>query len=567
MPSSQKPLRDRYRLEKILGRGGSGTVFLAQDLISDRPVAVKEICLEASGPQRKAALLEQFRLESQLLQALENPGLPRIHDSFVDEDFCYLVMDYIEGTNLLRLVRERGPVSERTALEWGRQIAATLAYLHTSSTPVILRDLKPSNLMLTREQKIKLIDFGIAKLYDPETGLETRTSARGLLTPGFASPEQYSGGTDPSSDLYSLGATLYYLLTGQIPPDSIDLLTGARELPPLAELRPDVSPATRDMIAQLMILRREDRPGRAELIRDRIGVLLQGGLGSTLSEPLRLSPKLPPPVARRAWKAAALLLFFSACVVPALPRIWGITLQVESDPPNARVFVNSRPVGLTPLEVALPRGTAMVHVAMRDRVAVTETAVLDRGVFRMRAVLEAAQPASENERESYERLLEPPPARDWGSLHAPGYYPPSKGAVPWRPAPAEEKELLGLRYSVPMDWKVLEEQVEGEQGRVVLSALNRNLELVVRTGQDLGPLVDAENALLEAEGWKIISCLVGPQRAVLRYQQAPDVRCVRIYGYAEQRLARLTLCCEPCPEPAYLIQQLDLLRSHVDLVF
>ncbi len=187
-------LEGRYRIERTLDRGGSSTVYLATDLVNERPVAVKAIWIEASSPQRRQALLKQFRLEASLLLTLDHPGLPKVYDSFEKGDQCYLVMDYIEGRNLSQRVRRDGVLESVEVARIGREVATVLDYLHSQNPAVVLRDLKPSNIMMTDSGQIKVIDFGVAKLHDPEQSLQTLTSARGMLTPGFAAPEQYRHG-------------------------------------------------------------------------------------------------------------------------------------------------------------------------------------------------------------------------------------------------------------------------------------------------------------------------------------------------------------------------------------
>ena len=242
----------RYRIEEKLGEGGMGAVYRAQDWLKDRPVAIKEFRLgnlpsEADlvppgGDQTLAhpqsihyltreKALDQFATEARLLSALHHPNLPEVYDFFSMGFEGYIVMTLIEGHSLADWVeRYNQPIPEQVARNWLEQILDALIYCH--SNDVIHRDLKPENILLTDSGQIYLIDFGIAKLI---AGVPKATSigARSF-TPGFAPPEQYSGrgGTDGRTDLYSLGAVAYYLMTGQAPTDAADRMAGDEPIPP-----------------------------------------------------------------------------------------------------------------------------------------------------------------------------------------------------------------------------------------------------------------------------------------------------------------------------------------------
>jgi serine/threonine-protein kinase len=197
-------LHNRYRIEGQLGKGGMGAVYLAQDLTLQIQVAVKENLNPSPEAER------QFKREASLLATLRHPNLPRVTDHFILEGKQYLVMDYIEGEDLASVAKKGTPSADQV-LNWSMWICDALIYLHSRQPPVIHRDIKPANIKLSPDGKLMLVDFGIAKIYD---STETATGARGL-TPGFSPPEQYGGSpTDHRSDQYSLGATLYNLLTG-----------------------------------------------------------------------------------------------------------------------------------------------------------------------------------------------------------------------------------------------------------------------------------------------------------------------------------------------------------------
>lgn len=211
-------VRQRYHILTQLGQGGFGAVYKAEDTqLGNRLVAMKEMNLAPGlNPQETQESIEAFTREALLLADLMHPNLPRIYDHFFDAGHWYLVMDFIEGETLEeRLNQSQGgylPVQE--ALDISIQLCAVLDFLHTRQPPIIFRDLKPSNVMLTREGHLYLIDFGIARHFKP--GQLKDTIAFG--SPGYAAPEQYGRTqTTPQSDMYSLGALLHQMLTGNDP--------------------------------------------------------------------------------------------------------------------------------------------------------------------------------------------------------------------------------------------------------------------------------------------------------------------------------------------------------------
>lgn len=205
-------LEGRYVIVKTVGQGGMGSVYLALDTrLNNMPVAIKEMSTRAIGGDLQAAIAG-FKKEASLLISLKHNALPVIRDFFSKGDSrWYLVMDYIEGHTLKDEVQQRGPIPETEVNNWAMQLCDILDFLHKRNPPIIFRDLKPDNIMLTPDRQIKLIDFGIARHF--QKGSTADTAAYG--SSGFAPPEQYGENqTDPRSDIYALGATLHYLLTG-----------------------------------------------------------------------------------------------------------------------------------------------------------------------------------------------------------------------------------------------------------------------------------------------------------------------------------------------------------------
>jgi hypothetical protein len=243
-------LRDRYRIDALLGQGGMGAVYRAWDLNLNIRTVVKENLLASGEAQR------QFVREAGLLASLRHANLPRVTDYFsLPARGQYLVMDYIEGEDLKQMVGRLGPLAQDQALAWIGQVLNALAFLH--SQHVIHRDVKPANVKITPQGQVFLVDFGLAKVYDP--GEKTTMGAR-AVTPGFAPLEQYGQGrTDARTDLYSVGATLYALLTARTPPDGPDLATGGARLVPPRRLNPRVSRDVEAAVLKAMQTRPVDR--------------------------------------------------------------------------------------------------------------------------------------------------------------------------------------------------------------------------------------------------------------------------------------------------------------------
>ncbi len=247
-------LQGRYRILKVLGCGGMGAVYYAEDLrLSNRPVAVKENF--DTSPESAA----QFRVEAELLANLRHPNLPQVFDYFTEPRTGkqYLVMDYVAGEDLEDIVTKRGPLDERTGLRILLQIFDAVEYLHRQNPPIIHRDIKPSNIKVQPDGTAVLVDFGIAKRYRP--GSET-VGAAAAVTPGYSPPEQYGQGiTDQRSDIYALGATLYFALTGQAPPEAIERVTQGDKLILPSRLNPRISAHVEQAILKAMAIRPIDR--------------------------------------------------------------------------------------------------------------------------------------------------------------------------------------------------------------------------------------------------------------------------------------------------------------------
>jgi serine/threonine protein kinase len=260
-PHAGQVLHNRYRIDALLGQGGMGAVYRAWDKSLGIPVVVKENLLQSEEAQR------QFSREAHILASLRHANLPRVIDHFAAGDQGqYLVMDYVDGEDLKQMVARQGPIPQPQALAWIGDVLKALAYLHGQEPqPIIHRDVKPANVKITPQGQVFLVDFGLAKAYDPRQS--TTIGARGV-TPGFAPPEQYGQGrTDARTDIYSAGATLYALLTGQKPPDALETVTGEAALVPPRQLNPRIAPEVEVAVLRAMQTRPADRYQSADAFR------------------------------------------------------------------------------------------------------------------------------------------------------------------------------------------------------------------------------------------------------------------------------------------------------------
>ncbi|MBN1992059.1 MAG: protein kinase [Anaerolineae bacterium] len=246
-------LENRYRIDQMLAQGGMGAIYQGYDQNLKIMVAIKENFFQTPQSRR------QFEQEALILARLNHPGLPRVIDHFSAANLQYLVMDFVAGQDLWQMVKQQGhPFPEAQAVRYISQVCEAVAYLHRQNPPVIHRDIKPQNIKVTPKDQAILVDFGIAKIVEADS--RTRTGARGI-TPGFSPPEQYTGqGTTHASDIYALGATLYALLTGKKPPDSIGLMTGKVRFELPNTINPNLSRQVSEAIRHAMQIEQAQRP-------------------------------------------------------------------------------------------------------------------------------------------------------------------------------------------------------------------------------------------------------------------------------------------------------------------
>lgn len=277
MIEAGRVLQNRYRVDRQVGQGGMGAVYIATDERFGSTVAIKET-LFTDEKFRKA-----FEREARLLNSLRHPALPRVSDHFIEGNGQFLVMEYIDGEDLSEQIEHEGhafPVKD--VMSWAVQLLDALDYLHSQAMPVIHRDIKPQNLKLTPGGQVVLLDFGLAK--GNTTSPDSATAAKSVFgySRNYASLEQIQGtGTDPRSDLYSLAATLYHLIAGNPP---VDALTRAMNVlseksdpsVPLRQARPDVPQGISNVLEKAMSLNANQRPGSAAEMKAMLEAAVAG---------------------------------------------------------------------------------------------------------------------------------------------------------------------------------------------------------------------------------------------------------------------------------------------------
>jgi serine/threonine protein kinase len=268
MIETGKLLQQRYRIEKQIGQGGMGAVYIATDERFGSTVAIKET-LFMDDNYRKA-----IEREARLLNSLKHVALPRVSDHFLEDNVQFLVMEYIPGEDLSHMLESGTTFEVDSVLKWADQLLDALEFLHSQSIPVIHRDIKPQNLKLTARDQIILLDFGLAKGNPTDAGHQTAAKSIFGYSRNYASLEQIQGtGTDPRSDLYSLAATLYHLLTGAPPEDALTramavLSNRPDPLRPATLVRPQIPRGVAGILQNALSLNADDRPPTANAMRE-----------------------------------------------------------------------------------------------------------------------------------------------------------------------------------------------------------------------------------------------------------------------------------------------------------
>ncbi|PLS78492.1 MAG: hypothetical protein CYG59_18475 [Chloroflexi bacterium] len=371
-------LAGRYRMGRLLGSGGFGAVYLATDERLHRAVAIKVCSTQRLPPHEAAEAAQLFQSEALTLARLRHPGLTAIWDYFSEGTDWYLVMEYVPGETLRDLLRRTGgPLPQAEAIDYARQLCSVLGYLHRQQPPVVFRDLKPANVMVTPNGQLKLIDFGIARLFSP--GKLADTSQFG--TPGYAPPEQYGGQTEPRSDMYSLGVVLHQMLTGHNPS------TTPFALPPISALNPTVTGALETLVADATAYNIADRVASAEDFCARLDAATARPAPQLTHVVPRINTYTPtvspnnPPTGRQPWapapqripsrpkpangvgRAATLILLLIILFGSLGAGGWLLTAQL----PNLRDFMQGGVVAAIPNTSGLPTLTLFSAVDQDGR--------------------------------------------------------------------------------------------------------------------------------------------------------------------------------------------------------
>lgn len=248
---------EQFKFIKHLGEGGMGTAYLVEDLNQGgKQCVVKKIRNEYNDLSEQAEMIRIFQREASLLRQLNHPGIVRFLSEHSSEEGLYLVMEYVPGHTLDVLIKEKGTLSCNDVICIGIHCCGVLEYLHSFDPPILYRDLKPSNLILRTDGMVVFIDFGIARLFEP------RDPATKIISSGYSPPEQYTGNPEPRGDLYSLGATMHYLLTGTRPKPVISCQP--------ASINQKVIPELDSLIRQLTANKKDDRPSSARVVQHEL---------------------------------------------------------------------------------------------------------------------------------------------------------------------------------------------------------------------------------------------------------------------------------------------------------
>ncbi len=277
-------LQNRYRIEGVLGVGGMGSVYQARDMQfpdARRYVAVKEMLHLTSDPDARNAALRNFHREANILAALNHPAIPTVHDYFSTKDRAYVVMEFVNGSDLDEILNRHieGFLPVQQVVEWCITLCDVLDYLHTSDPAIIFRDVKPSNIMIDVYGRLRLIDFGIAKHFQPET--------KGTMigTEGYAAPESYKGMATPSSDIFGVGATMHHVLTNHDPRREAPFTFAER---PIRSVNEEVPPPLEAIVMKALSFNAEDRFASAadmkQALENLLGTRTTGGL-ATIAAP------------------------------------------------------------------------------------------------------------------------------------------------------------------------------------------------------------------------------------------------------------------------------------------
>lgn len=338
-------LSERYKIEGILGQGGMGAVYMAtMESLGGKRVAIKEMELQETVDRDAEEAVEQFRKEATFLAHLDHPNLVKVTDFFSQGNKHYLVMDYVEGETLQQAIERRQKPFEWSELKpIARSLVKVLQYLHGREPAILFRDLKPANIMVDKQGRMKLIDFGIARTANP--GMETSSFLKGTGTNGFSPIEQYGVGetTDERSDIYAFGATLYYLMTGKLPPNAVTRVSMGRSMEPASKFNPKLPRGMDEVLARCLEVRQDKRYSSMRELAKNLGRL---GSGAQVvdhvptqipdTETIDVVPSSQAEVRASAPWAAALAVMAVACLATASLFTYNVGKMVTGETPESK---------------------------------------------------------------------------------------------------------------------------------------------------------------------------------------------------------------------------------------
>jgi eukaryotic-like serine/threonine-protein kinase len=312
-------LQGRYRIVGVLGSGGFSSVYQARDMRFPNVTklcAIKEMVISAPDPKIRELTIQSFEREASMLAMLDHPAIPAVSDYFTEQDRSYLVLDLIRGKDLDRWLEDQTePLDQERALEWALQLCDALGHLHSQQPkPIVFRDMKPSNVMLDQYNRIRLIDFGIAKIF------EGGNKGTMIGTEGYSPPEQYRGLATPAGDIYALGATLHHLLTRKDPRLEPPFTFSER---PIRTVNPTVAPAFEAIIMRCLAYDPLERFANALELKEAL-LLIAGAVSSQGKETAVVAPDLAQSNAIPAAPPAAASSF-----VEQIKPLWAFKCEDE----------------------------------------------------------------------------------------------------------------------------------------------------------------------------------------------------------------------------------------------
>ncbi len=323
-------LRARYKIVASIGQGGMGAVYEAEDVrLAGRRCALKEVTLDPNmTPEARHQAQEQFYREASVLARLDHPTLPKVSDYFSEDDIDFLVMDFVPGRDLKDIMNEARRagefLDEAAVLNWADQLCDALAYLHRQEPAIVHRDIKPANIKLTPDGRIKLVDFGLVKIMADDDENRTLTVVQGRGTAAYTPLEQYggdSGHTEVRSDIYSLGATIYHLLTNQPPLDAKQRFLNPSKLQTPRSLNPAITPSTERALLAAIAMHPDQRPATIEEFRALL-VDQTGNPPPVVNQPIGLRRDPEVRWSDALWRNRALIAAVISLIMLAFVVTW-----------------------------------------------------------------------------------------------------------------------------------------------------------------------------------------------------------------------------------------------------